>query len=70
MNQRCLLNLINNVTNGTCAESHEAALFTYLDYHHRQHNVHSVKNAALCTKLDNQRHKPNMPQSLEAALCT
>jgi hypothetical protein len=42
MKQRCVLNLITNVTSITCTESHEAALFTELDYQRYQLNVHRV----------------------------
>jgi hypothetical protein len=42
MKQRCELNLITNVTNITCTQSHEAALCTELDYKRLQQNVHSV----------------------------
>jgi hypothetical protein len=42
MKQRCLLNLINKVTNITCKESYEAALCTEFDLQRLQHNMHRV----------------------------
>jgi hypothetical protein len=40
MMQRFVLNLITNVTNLSCTESHEAALCTEHDYQRHHHNVH------------------------------
>jgi hypothetical protein len=42
MKQRCVLNLITNVTNITFTESHEAALLPGLNYQLYQPNVHRV----------------------------
>jgi hypothetical protein len=43
MKQLCVLNLTNNVTNITCTESHEAAMFTELDYQRQERNLHRVE---------------------------
>jgi hypothetical protein len=42
MTQRYLLNMITNVTNVACTESHDAALCKELDYQRHQRNVQRV----------------------------
>jgi hypothetical protein len=43
MMQLFVLNLITIDTNITFTESHEAALFTELNYQRHQHNLHRIK---------------------------
>jgi hypothetical protein len=71
MKQRCVLNLIKNVTNVTCIESYEAALSTELDYQLHQNNVHRVTLCSIFVQnLITKVTKLTFTESHEAALCT
>jgi hypothetical protein len=52
MKQLCVLNLIINVSNITCTESHEAALPTELDYNVSNIKCRESHEADLFTEFD------------------
>jgi hypothetical protein len=60
MKQLSVLNMITNVSNITCPDSHEAALFTELDNNVSKLTCTELHEAALCTELDYQSLRHNM----------